>query len=277
MEKILINICASDLDGTLLNKDFKMDTYIENGLNLLQQRKKEFVVVTGRTLHGVYGLEYFRTHPVYIIAMNGALITDKNKNVIYKNAMGVNEITDIYNHFKYIEYISESKIYMSISKEEYLKYYGQWSIWKRKMSTRKDLDYHLKQYVFDAPLEMILKNDILKVNGLELDKVKYQNMLDYVKRYFSLKNAPFANYVIELTNKSISKKDCLFYLCKLNHWNENEMAVFGDGGNDLEMLEYFKNSFAPENATDECKKAALKIVPSNTKYGVINEIIKLTA
>ena len=139
----MINIIASDLDGTLLNKDYKLDSYIETCLKQLQQRKQEFVVVTGRTLHGVYSLSYFKTNPVYIIAMNGALILDKNKNVIYKNTIGKEEIIDIYQHFSYIEYISEDKIYMSVSKEEYLDYYGKWTIWQKKLSDENYLKYHL--------------------------------------------------------------------------------------------------------------------------------------
>ncbi len=277
MEKILINIIASDLDGTLLNKDYKLDSYIETCLKQLQQRKKEFVVVTGRTLHGVYSLSYFKTNPVYIIAMNGALILDKNKNVIYKNTIGKEEIIDIYQHFSYIEYISEDKIYMSVSKEEYLDYYGKWTIWQKKLSDENYLKYHLSQYVFKAPLELILKHDILKINGLELNNDKYQDMKCYVKKYSSLVDAPFTDNVIELTNVSISKRDCLRYLCTLNGWNEDEVAAFGDGGNDIDMLTYFKNSYAPENAMKTAKNAANKIVPSNTEYGVINEILKITA
>lgn len=276
MEKILINIIASDLDGTLLNKEFKLDSYIETGLDQLQKRKKEFVVVTGRTLHGVYSLSYFKTNPVYISAMNGALILDKNHNVIYKNTIDKDVIVDIYQRFTHIEFVAEDKVYMSISKDEYLNYYGKWTIWQKKLGEENCLKYHLSQYVFDVPLDTILKEDILKINGLELNDNKYQNMKKYVKKYSSLVNAPFADHVIELTNKSISKKDCLRYLCKRNGWNEDEVAVFGDGGNDIEMLTYFKNSYAPENAIEEAKKAVNKIVPSNTEYGVINEILKIT-
>lgn len=277
MEKILINIIASDLDGTLLNKDFKLDSYIESCLDQLQKRKKEFVVVTGRTLHGVYSLSYLKNNPFYIIAMNGTLILDKNKNVIYKNSIGKDEVRDIYQHFSNIEYISEDKIYMSISKEEYLKYYGKWSIWQKKLSDENYLKYHLAQYVFEAPLDLILKQDILKINGLELNNDKYQVMKSYVKKYSSLVDAPFTDNVIELTNNTISKRDCLRCLCKLNGWNEDEVAAFGDGGNDIDMLTYFKNSYAPENAMETAKNAANKIVPSNTEYGVINEILKITA
>lgn len=275
MEKILINIIASDLDGTLLNKDFKLDSYIESCLDQLQKRKKEFVVVTGRTLHGVYSLSYLKNNPFYIIAMNGALILDKNKNVIYKNSIGKGEVKDIYQHFSNIEYISEDKIDMSISKEEYLKYYGKWSIWQKKLSDENYLKYHLSQYVFEAPLDLILKQDILKINGLELNNDKYQVMKSYVKKYSSLVDAPFTDNVIELTNNTISKRDCLRCLCKLNGWNEDEVAAFGDGGNDIDMLTYFKNSYAPENAMETAKNAANKIVPSNTEYGVINEILKM--
>lgn len=277
MEKTLINVFATDLDGTLLNEEYGIDTYIENCLDFILQNNKELVVVTGRILNGVYGLTYFNAHPIYIIAMNGALVLDKNKNIIYKKTIGKDEIRDIYQHFKYIEYVSENKVYMSISKDEYIEYYGLWSIWKKRMKDANHLKYHLSQYVFNASLEMILNEDILKINELELDDDMYEIMLKYVEKYSLLKNAPFTNHVIELTNKAISKKDCLQYLCKVNRWNEDEVAVFGDGGNDIEMLSYFNNSFAPENAIDSVKQVAHKIVPSNAEYGVINEIIKLTA
>lgn len=110
MEKTLINVFATDLDGTLLNEEYGIDTYIENCLDFILQNNKELVVVTGRTLNGVYGLTYFNAHPIYIIAMNGALVLDKNKNIIYKKTIGKDEIRDIYQHFKYIEYVSENKV-----------------------------------------------------------------------------------------------------------------------------------------------------------------------
>lgn len=53
----------------------------------------------------------------------------------------------------------------------------------KKLSDENYLRYHLAQYVFEAPLDLILKQDILKINGLELNNDKYQVMKSYVKRH----------------------------------------------------------------------------------------------
>ena len=57
-----------------------------------------------------------------------------------------------------------------------------------------------------------------------------------------------------------------------------EVAVFGDGYNDISMFELFPNSFAPVNAEQEIKDKASEIIPSNNDNGVgkkINELLFL--
>lgn len=54
-----------------------------------------------------------------------------------------------------------------------------------------------------------------------------------------------------------------------------EIAVFGDGGNDIEMLTLAKYSFAVANASQEVKNAAHYIIPSNAENGVLTAIEKI--
>ena len=49
--------------------------------------------------------------------------------------------------------------------------------------------------------------------------------------------------------------------------------VFGDGHNDLEMIQSAKYSYAMKNAVDELKSEANFIAPSNQENGVL-EVIK---
>ena len=51
-----------------------------------------------------------------------------------------------------------------------------------------------------------------------------------------------------------------------------EVAAFGDGGNDREMLELAGHSYAVANASDEIKKVARYIIQSNARDGVLNAI-----
>ena len=54
-----------------------------------------------------------------------------------------------------------------------------------------------------------------------------------------------------------------------------QCAVFGDGGNDIEMLEYCKYSYAMENASQDVKDVARYICPSNEEDGVLVTLEKL--
>ena len=56
---------------------------------------------------------------------------------------------------------------------------------------------------------------------------------------------------------------------------KEEVAVFGDGLNDLSMFELFPNSYAPANAEPEIRKRAKEVIPSNNDDGVGKKIFEL--
>lgn len=53
---------------------------------------------------------------------------------------------------------------------------------------------------------------------------------------------------------------------------DEEIAAFGDSGNDLEMIKYTKYSFAMENAQESIKAAARTIIGSNNTEAVLDTI-----
>lgn len=54
-----------------------------------------------------------------------------------------------------------------------------------------------------------------------------------------------------------------------------QCAAFGDGGNDIEMLQYCKHSYAMENAPQNVKDVAEHVCPSNEADGVLVTLEKL--
>lgn len=83
---------------------------------------------------------------------------------------------------------------------------------------------------------------------------------------------------IEVIDKRINKKlaiDRVIDLCEFNH---DEVAVFGDDYNDMEMLKGFKHSISMGNACDEVKFCAGNITLSNDEEGIhyaLRNILKL--
>ena len=56
-----------------------------------------------------------------------------------------------------------------------------------------------------------------------------------------------------------------------------QCATFGDGGNDIEMLQYCGRSYAMANAPENVKKAAKYVCPSNEEDGVLDVLEKMFA
>ena len=79
---------------------------------------------------------------------------------------------------------------------------------------------------------------------------------------------------LELTKKGVTKATALSELCnRLGITAENVMA-FGDSGNDCDMLDFAKWSFAMANASEECKASAKYETRSNAESGVAYAVTK---
>lgn len=272
---------VTDLDGTLLNKDFEWDEFLDKALKKLLNNECELVIATGRTLHGVKKSKALWEAPIYLIVMNGAMILDKERNVIFTKALPKDVVKSLLDILKEenLEFITSDGILCMLSKEEYINEYSKWDIWRKKVLNKKDSGYYdeyLNQFVFSVNEEDILQKEILKINGLQLDNQRYQTLLCKLdKLKDKIINNPFADNVIEITNPGITKDKAVFFLKDIFGWKQEDIYVFGDGGNDIEMLNSFINSYAPQNASIEAKKAAKSIIASNEEYGVINKMLEL--
>ena len=92
------------------------------------------------------------------------------------------------------------------------------------------------------------------------------------KRLYNYEVVRVSQYWIEILPKGTNKLDQLKYLVSKYHIDQNDLYVFGDGENDIEMLQYANNSYAPENALIEAKNAAHFKCESCNNNGVIKVI-----
>lgn len=77
---------------------------------------------------------------------------------------------------------------------------------------------------------------------------------------------------IDISDKATNKRTAVERVMGLCGIGPDEVAVFGDDHNDLEMLAGFPNSVAMGNACAEAKAAAAHIAPSNDEEGIYHAI-----
>ena len=74
---------------------------------------------------------------------------------------------------------------------------------------------------------------------------------------------PSSNYYCDITSLLISKGKAVQKMCEYLKLKCEEIAVIGDGENDISMFEVTDNSVAMENAMEEVKEKANFVTNSN--------------
>lgn len=80
---------------------------------------------------------------------------------------------------------------------------------------------------------------------------------------------------LEVLPLGFSKGAAVERLMKENGWKRDEVAVFGDGENDVSMLEAVDHSFAMGNARDYVQQKARYVTDTNRNNGIVKGLVSL--
>lgn len=251
-----------DLDGTLLDNNRDMPSENIEYLNKLKNNGYIIVIATGRTVKSAYNRLNNNNCVNYIISDTGAKIYNLDKKEIIYNKSISNDIAsnilNLYdNNFRYIDICSNGKYYKySLFLEEN----------SEVVKTYKD------------------KNDLLDdINeidhiGMSFKDDKYVfEIYDYINKNFNdldciIMQDSFADGKwLEILPKGSSKYNAINELAKYLNISNDEIMAFGDGLNDIEMIEKCGIGVAMANALDEVKSKANYITKkTNEELGVID-------
>lgn len=270
----MIKLFVCDLDGTLLNRYHMTDKMIIKTIDQVMKSDCYFAIATGRNMRYKQYQSLFKNRKIYNICMNGALIYDTNQNIIYQKYIDKDIVENILKSFPdiHFEFITSTHTYIRFPKDKHINNFQKMNIWtwfvRKPMMT-----LFLKDCLFNQTNEDILQHDILKINCRIPDK-KQREIFDYYlsQHQDQIVNAPFSSGLYEITDQEVNKGQAVKRLASLLNIKDEEIAVYGDGGNDIAMLEMFKYSYAPYNASREVKKVAHNIIGHNHFHSVARHI-----
>ena len=253
----MIRLIATDLDGTLLNNEHKISDYNKKVISAVNEKGIKVILSTGRPTSAATKFLDDLNIETDMISFNGAMITDRNGNILYENNLESSigkELIEIAKKYKiYYQGFLGERWNLSDAKSKWLDFY---------ISIAKINNYivgfdNIKDFSF-SKFMFIGENEILKEIAEELDK----KLKDKV--YYAFSRPVY----LEVHSPKVSKANALcFLLNKYDIKKENVMA-FGDNNNDIEMLEIAKISVAVENAENALKEKAKYITKSNIENGV---------
>ena len=280
MKKGLNNrIYISDLDGTLLRDDATLSTYSRNKLIELLDAGVNFSIASARSSTAIRPILDGIPLKLPVIEINGAFITDlaTGKHLVI-NDMPKDIITDIFSR------ILAHDLWPLLSafngKEGKLYYQKvsnggmEWclndhrSFNDKRLTRTDDLQNHFDNNI--VAFTVIGTHEQIKPLASEMRNA-YAGELQM--HFFENPYSPPWNW-LTIHDKRACKAHALTELLEITGFSKEDMVVFGDNLNDVNMFKMAKMAIAVENATDEIKGYANKIIGSNQDDSVIKYIAK---
>lgn len=272
-----------DLDGTLLNDAKEVS---KENIEMIKKAYNEkgviAVIATGRPLG--YANEicnlFGNCFANYIIASNGAIIKDIEKNeYINKVAFTDEEILSIRDI-----YIEERADYMIFNTEDLVITETR----EQENLENRGLDINKKKTNAEN-IESVVKSNpdyskMLCIIGGNADAL--EKILEKIKKLEDVEPSVICNYLyktqentfeskyIDIVKKGCSKKNAIIVLADKLGIKQEEIIVMGDGGNDISMFDFAGLKVAMGNAEEYLKEKADFITTSNNDNGVARAIQK---
>ncbi|MBD5411419.1 MAG: HAD family hydrolase [Treponema sp.] len=265
---------VSDLDGTLLRSNERTSEYTNNIINSLTEKGMIFSYATARSLITAKKVTSGINAKIPLIVYNGAFVMDNRTGEIL-----------IANYFdNNVELVLDDLFTNNVYPIVYAYIDG-----KETFSFVPELCSSGMNTFLGSRKGDIRTNAVRATNDLKAGNVFYITCIDEPKKlkplYEKYKNTYHCVYQTDIyTNEqwleimplNASKAKAIKQLQTLLKCDK--LVVFGDGKNDIDMFELAEERYAVQNAHDDLKRIATRIIPSNDEDGVakwLNENFKL--
>lgn len=267
-----VKVILLDLDGTLLNSDKTVPPANYAALERAAAMGVHIVPATGRFYGGMP--EVVRNLPFvrYVVTVNGAEIYDaKEKKVLHKEELEPEEAVAIYEYLSGLPALCDA-------------YVEGWGYMDRGYYARID-EFTTEPYVVkmlknlrtqvDDMKEFLRQHSVQKMMAFFKDMDRRALELERVKALFP--NTAVSSSItnnLEVNAKKATKGGALLNLCEVLGVDVKDTMAFGDGSNDLAMIQTAGIGVAMGNAYPGLKEAANYVTLTCDEDGVAHAIEK---
>lgn len=266
-----IRMIGFDLDGTLLSTKKKISDYTKRVLEDAHKKGIEILPVTGRPFtalpEDIKKLSYVR----YAVTSNGARIVEMpSGKPVYEKLLPIEKARKILDILKEYDTLREiyydGRGYNERCKREQIERYA---------SSPESAEYTLTtRFEIESIEEKIEEEnrDMDKVQGLFIHPQEKEAAWEQLLELDGIQVTGALANNIEVNAENVHKGNAILWLGKRLGIDPEEMLMFGDGANDIQMLQTAGIGAAVENAVPAVKEAADVIVGSNDEDGVAEYI-----
>lgn len=267
-----LNAIILDIDGTLVNSHKKISDRTKKVLLDAQNKGIKLILASGRPIRGmldvIHELEMDKHHGL-VVAYNGASVMDcESKEIVFNKAMTPLEAQSVLNHVKNFEVIP------MVAKDDTMYVNNVYN----GMLNYKNNPINIIEYESRGGNYLLCeKSDLAEFVDFPLNKILLAGDPEYLKQNHMKISEPFigklssmftAAFYYEFTAQGIDKANALNEVLVPMGIKPEDTISFGDGQNDLSIINFAGIGVAMGNAVDELKKAADEITLSNDEDGI---------
>lgn len=253
----MIKAVFFDIDGTLVSfKTHKVPQSTVDALSELRQKGIKVIIATARLLKQIDNLGDLQFDGM--ITVNGSYCIDTQNNVIAEHFIPKTDLESLVDyeknilHFSYA-FLTDAGTFVNCIDDK-VKQISE--LTNSPYPTACDLSDMVNEKVFQLKL-YVDKETELKIMSETLQNCESSRW-----------HENFANVNVGGINKSVGVDEFLKYY----NISKSETMAFGDGGNDIEMLQHAGIGIAMGNANDEVKDIADYVTTSVDEDGIANAL-----
>lgn len=263
-------LIAVDLDGTLVRSDQTISSYTQEVLLRLQRKGIKVVIASGRPTYGtshVANTLHLDEFGGYVMSYNGGEISNwATKEMLHAQTLDSDVLPYIYmfacEHGMPIMTYVGKEVVSEVADNDYIRY----SSMRNRMPIRQVGNF------LEATQGAQIVKCIIVGESEQLVSVETELQTALGQRASAYRSEPF---FLEIVPQGIDKARGLEVLLQKTGIRQTELIAFGDGYNDIPMLQFAGMGIAMENANEEIKKAADMVTCNNNDDGVALALEKL--
>ena len=265
-----IRLIAVDIDGTLLNSQFRISEKDRQALRQANQDGIEVILVTGRRHTFALPIAEQLGFDLWLISSNGAITRSLAGETFHRDLLPVETYRDlcrVMQEFRgnmVVTFDKESKGALVLERMDEL-----------NSSIRHWLEKNMQFIEFVIPIEKALIADPVQamfcgtisrmqaaMRMLESDRVKDETTV--VRTEYPARDL----CIVDVLNRDCSKGHALERWANYRGIRREQVMAIGDNFNDLEMLAFAGVPFIMGNACEELKDRGWPVTLSNDENGV---------
>ena len=264
MDLSKIRMVVTDMDGTLLNSNHEVSNRFFEIFKELKTKGLLFVAASGRQHNSIINKLHPIKNDIIVVAENGGFVMQQDKELLSTNLpkKDIKETLEIVGNFPDMHPVLCGK-------------HTAYLTGKSDAFVEKLKEYYSEFKVVSDLNEVTSEIIKIAIYHFESSEAYIYPHLKHLEKELQVKISG-TNWV-DVSSANANKGFAIQRLMKQHNVQPNELMVFGDYYNDLEMLALSDFSFAMENAHPNVIKASKYSTGTNDEFGVeriLEQLIK---